>query len=604
MFFALFIGPEERLARARAALELHSDRLGATGWSGESISKDFSGGFLAWDGASSHADLLRDPENGAILLRAGYLAGDDEWGADGVHATERDDAWGEFAAVSVRNLANNRIDVGAFSDPAASWPIYHARRDGALAISNDPHFIALSLGLTELSEQGVFELLDYHHALGVETTIAGVERLFPGDSVCATASHLGLEEVRIESRSVYAYSPKGAPSAEIEHEALEALRGEVSAIRPLMGGQFAHATLQLSGGLDSRLTAAVLAEVFSERPDVVTLDLSDDRELGIARDVAERLGYPHRTGTLDDTDLETMRIGWLLTGGQVSPYAAAGNILSYETAHRGAGGQVVLVGAWPGDCLIGSYIPLLPGMKSRLLRGFAVRDWASKRGRRRVESGEGITGPGAQRADRAARRKLQRRMLNGSGSTAAQLISFWAMFGRQPAFSYIHPAMLTSHVLPITPVLARPYLNQLLRLRGSQIFGKNFYRAMILHGFPGLADIPIAATGRPVTDEPAVVSWRPSSLDDLYTRLPLFAQRLAHWTLGRFRQHSNVAEGTAETEHWSQILAEGGDSDTVAAGGIVVIAGPGSDLHLRATARGLRWTVNYLKEGEESLGVW
>lgn len=604
MFFAAIVGPEERLSRAREALDLHGERLGATGWSGECVEQEFTGGLLAWDSASSHADLLRDPDHGTLLLRAGYLASADEWDANGRHSTEHDDVWGEFAAVVVRSLPDGRIELDAFSDPAASWPIYHARRDDTLVVSNDPHFIALVLGITELSAQGVYEVLAYHHSLGVETTIDGVERLFPGDRVHAVASVTGVEDVTIESHCVYAYTSKGAADSEIEHKALEALRNGVSSIPPLSSGRFADATVQLSGGLDSRLTAAILAEVFPERPDVVTLDLSNEAELEIAREVAERLDYPHRIAHLVDTNLATMRVGWLLTGGQVSPYAAAGNILSYETARRGDDGRVLLVGAWPGDCLIGSYIPLVPGMTSRILRGALVRDWAAKRGHRRTGTGEGVTGPAAQRVVRAAHRRLRRRLLDGSGSTAAQTISYWAMFSRQPAFSYIAPAMLTSHVLPLTPVLARPYLEQLLRLRGRQIIGKNFYRAMIAHGFPSLAGIPNASTRQPVTDERAVVPWRPSSLNDLYTRLPMWVQHVAHVTLGRFRKGSGAVDGSVEAEHWSAVLTEGGDSDIVTAGDIVIHAGPGSDIHLRAVARGLRWTTDYLNEGAVRLGAW
>lgn len=604
MFFAAIVGADDRLSRAREALDLHGERLGATGWSGGLVEQVFTGGFLAWDGAASHADLLRDEELGTLLLRAGYLASVDEWGADGRHSTEHHHVWGEFAAIVVRNLPDGRVELDAFADPAASWPIYHARRDDTLVVSNDPHFIALVLGLTELSAQGVYEVLAYHHSLGVETTIEGVERLFPGDRVHAVVSVAGVEDVAIESRSTYSYTSLGAADSEIELKALEALRIGVASIPPLSAGRFADATVQLSGGLDSRLTAAILAEVLPERPNVVTLDLSNEAEIEIAREVAERLGYPHRIARLADTNLATMRVGWLLTGGQVSPYAAAGNILSYETARRADDGRILLVGAWPGDCLIGSYIPLVPGMTSRIFRRALLRDWADKRGHPRTAPGQGVSGPAAQRVSRAARRRLRRQLLAGSGETAAQTISYWAMFSRQPAFSYVAPAMLTSHVLPLTPVLARPYLEQLLRLRGDQIIGKNFYRAMIAHGFPSLAGIPNASTGRPVTDERAVVPWRPSSLNDLYGWLPVWMQQFAHLTLGRLRKGSGAMDGSVETEHWSAVLAEGGDSDIVTAGDIVIHAGPSSDIHLRSVTRGLRWTKDYLNEGKERLGAW
>lgn len=605
MFFAAVLGPQSRRERASEALHLHGERLAATGWCGSVVSETIPGGILAWDGSSSHADVLRDPERGTLLLRAGYLAHEDVWGADGLHSTERDDIWGEFAAIVARPLAEGGVDVSAFSDPAGSWPVYHGRRDDALVISNDPHFVALALGLTELSEQGVYEILSFNHSLGVESSIAGVERLFPGDRVRASYSGSGVPNVRIESAVAYKYSARPAPSAEIEREALAALRQGVSAIGPLRDGGFAESTVQLSGGLDSRLTAAILAEVYSDRPDVVTLDLSNEAELEVAREVAQRLGYPHRTAHLSDTDLETMRTGWLLTGGQVSPYAAAGNVLSYDTARANAEGRILLIGAWPGDCLIGSYIPLEPSMTSRLLRRAVVGDWAAKRGLDRTKEGGGVTGAGAARVHRAARRRLRRRILAGSGGSAAQAISYWAMFGRQPAFSYIAPAMLTSHVLPLTPVLTRPYVAQLLRLSGRQIIGKNFYRGMIAHGFPALAGIPNASTGRPVTDDVIRPRWRPTSIDELYTRAPEFVQRAAHVTIGRLRRHTaSSTPASVESAHWSTLLGSSARSDSIEAGGIVVAAGPDSDIHLRAVVVALGWTLDYLREGASALREW
>jgi hypothetical protein len=604
VFFAAVIGPEERLPRVHEALGFHGEHLRATGWSGEFDIESFAGGLIAWDGATSHGELLRSPADGTVILRGGYLAADDEWDDAGRHSTERDDVWGEFAAIVARPLAGDSTQLDAFSDPAASWPIYHGRRDDTLVVSNDPHLIGALLGLTRLSEQGVFELLAYQHSLGVETTISGIERLFPGDRLQVVATRGGLARMEIKRRPVYEYETGPSDAAELERLALDALRDGVSDIRPLAGGAFADATIQISGGLDSRLTAAVLADVFDERPPLVTFDLSNDFEMTVAKSVAERLGYPHRTATLAEADLDTMRVGWLLTGGQVSPYAAAGNVVSYQGVPLDSRGRALIVGAWPGDCLIGSYIPLRPGMTSSLLRRAIVSNWVAHRGHDRTGPGGGVSGPRARHVARAARRRLRRRILDGSGSSAAQSISFWAMFGRQPTFSYVHPAMLTSHVLPITPVLARPYLHHLLQLTGPQIIGKNFYRAMIAHGFPSLADVPNASTGKPVTDLPAVIRWRPTSVDDLYMRLPVVVRRLVHVTLGRLRTGSRSPELSVEDDHWSSVLSAGGHSDRVELDGIVVTAGPGSDIHLRSVARGLRWTVDHLDAAAARLGPW
>jgi hypothetical protein len=145
---------------------------------------------------------------------------------------------------------------------------------------------------------------------------------------------------------------------------------------------------------------------------------------------------------------------------------------------------------------------------------------------------------------------------------------------------------------------------QLLRLRGDQILGKNFYRAMIAHAFPALAGIPNASTGLPVTDEPARPVWQPTSIDDLYSRFPEFMQRLAHVTIGRLRRRAKSTSDSVESSHWSLVLDKAVQSKTISVGSITVTAEPSSDLHLRAVVLGLQWTVEYLKEGVARLGAW
>lgn len=606
MFLFAAVGSERRLDRVYRAAESHFRELSATRWV-ERLSTDRGPGTLVgWDAGSTHVDVFRNDDGTSFLVRGGYIAGADTWTDEGSHSTEHPETWGEFVAVGVRREPSGLCRISGITDPAGSWPLYYGQREGLIVISNDPHFVGLALGLVELSAQVAFELFSYAHSLGHETTISGVDRLLPGERVSVGLSDplRGAPVLEVTGRRTYVYSKPVDTPRDTEKKALEALRSAVHSIPPLRSSGYESATLQLSGGLDSRLTVAVLAEEFSGRPDVVTLDLSDEFEIDVAAEVATRLGFPHRVVQLAETDVDTLRAGWLLTGGQVSPYAAAGNILSYETARAADNGRVALVGAWPGDCLIGSYVPLVPGMSSRLLARFVVADWAVKRGKRLSDLGGGMEGKRARAIRRRAVRRLRRAALAGSGSTPAQIISYWGMFMRQPTFSYVSPAMLTAHVLPVTPVLARPYVESLLRLNAAQISGKNFYRSMIVNGFPRLSDVPNASTRRPVTAEIMRASWRPESLEDLYMRMPKFVQTLAHYTIGRLRKTHRETGGSVEHVHWAKVLDAPEWPQVVHIGETRYVAYADSDPHVRAVALGLHWTEEYLKQGLSRIGSW
>lgn len=603
MFLALFLGADRQVVRANTALQHHSQNLAASSWVGTIKAEPVPGGFVAWDRDSTHASVFHDKSGTTMLVRGGYLAGPDEWLGGGIHSTEADDAWGEFAALVIRSDGGPGLTASALADPAGSWPMYWARRDEAVVVTNDALFAAVSLGLTTLSSQASYELLAYGHSLGPDSTITGVSRLRPGERLKATATVTGVDSLEFSRAARHRYERTAEPELSLESLALNGLRAGAASIPVLRDGGFAHATVQLSGGMDSRLTAAVLAEQYAERPPAVTLDLSDPKELEIAAEVARRLGYPHKVESLAQADEETLRKGWLLTGGQVSPYAAAGNVLSYETAQRGPSGEVLLVGAWPGDCLIGSYIPLIPGMKSRVLRRVMTHDWANKRGRRLFELERNVTGAGRRRIARIARRRLARDLASASGSSAAQSISHWAMFTRQPNFSYLAPAMLTSHVLPITPLLSRPYLERLLQLTGGQILGKRFYRGMIARAYPDVAEVPIVANGRPITDPAPGVAWAPKSVADLYVRLPVAVQSAAHFTIGRFKRATSQPSISVEEDYWSSFLGTG-ESESTVAGNLEFHTSAKDDLHVRAIVRGLRWTREYLDQSKEAIGAW
>jgi hypothetical protein len=591
VFFAVRLGDESGRERFDRALRHHGERLRETGWVGRLATRDFVGGVIAWDAESTHVHIAEGTD--AFVLYGGYHAGADAWDDAGRHEIESPGAWGEFAAVVVRPGRN----VTVFADPAGSWPVYHASLDrSAVVVSNDALFAGVATACIRLDADAVFEMATYSHVLGAETSIEGVSRLLVGERLSVLQGASGAER-RIERRPAYAYRASKASPAELERRAVDALVAGAEALVPLRDSR-EHATVELSGGLDSRLTAGAIAAAFTPPPQMMTLDLSDGAELEIARDVAVAIGAEHRVQRLRDADADALRRGWLLTGGQVATHAAAGNILVYEGARRAPEGAVLIVGAWPGDCLIGSYVPNRPFMTAPLLGRLSAASWGRRRG---VDWERGqVAGPRAAEAVRRSRRRLVADLVRDHGLTAAQRISFWAMFVRQPAFSYCSPARLTSHVLEVTPVLARPYVEVLLSLDGRQIFGKNFYRSLIADEFPELATIPYAATGRPVTRDPIRPRLLPRSLGEAYELLPRWARRQVRTLFGAWRRPA--AESlSAEAAHWVTVFDGLGAPQACELPGLTIRASGPEDLHVRGIALAARWTQEYLEEAARAI---
>ena len=215
-----------------------------------------------------------------------------------------------------------------------------------------------------------------------------------------------------------------------------------------------------------------------------------------------------------------LRDGWALTGGQVSPIAAAGNLPIYNSMRRRRNEPVTVWGAWPGDCLAGSYVPPARGVVDPAQQTRIVRKWARVRLQNAHATAGAISvdGQNARTLVGNAVNRLSAAVDCSVGPTAAEAISHWAMYRRQPAFSYISPARLSRDVLEVTPVLSPAYLSDLLSLSGPEIYDKNFYRYLIYESLPDLRHINYHNTGQPITP-----SWSSPS------RFPRSSQEARWW---------------------------------------------------------------------------
>lgn len=597
MFLAISLHPDPAQGRVDAAAAWHTAKLAETGRFGSLRSRRIVGGAVYWDAGSEHARLFESPADGAFVVRGGYIADDERWESEDTHSTQSRDVWGEFAAVCVAESADSsRVQV--FADQAGSWPLYYGRRGTSAVISNDPHFVAVAMGLDRLSTQGAYELLAYYHRIGDETTIAGVYGVPGRSAVTATATIAGVDTFSVETRVDVSY-PSPASDDEVATAAYRELVAAMRTMPPLTEAS-EGIIFSVSGGLDSRLTLGAFAEASDLRPEALTLALSSDDEVEIARDVSTALGFPHRVEGLSGTTLSDARHGWILTGGQVSVFAAADNLPSYDAAHTAGASHVTLVGAWPGDCLIGSYVPYNRAYVSRWTRLWALHDWTVKREPLWDRRGVVVSGRAANSTARRARATLRRQLRALKATTAAQTVSRWAMFERQPRFSYVSPAVLSHNVLAVTPVLAPRYVDALLGLTGRQIMSKNFYRRMIVQKLPTLRDIPYANTQTVITEEQFIPEWLPRNRALQFDMLPVSIQKLVR--RARPRNHTVYIGETDETAHWRREFASAGAEAVIELDGVTVDASELGDIHVISVGLALMWTRQHLEEARCALG--
>lgn len=597
MFLAVSAHPPHLADRMDRAVALHAEQLRSTGRFGTMSTRRFPGGAVYWDSGSFHAALFERDDHDAFLVRGGYTTIADEWHANGTHSTQAPGVGGEFAALSVTRDGDGHI-IEARSDPAHSWPLYWARNDAHSIVSNDPHFVGIGLGSTSLSTQGAFEVLALTAAIGEDSTIEGVRALQPGHTVVVHARPEGTAHLSLPTVQTHRARTMTSPDAWAD-ATYDALLASIATI-PALADPDRVVTLTLSGGLDSRLTLGALAESTDIRQVAVTLDLSGPAELDIAHEVATTLGFPHRTAALGDVTIDTARAGWLLSGGQVSVHAASGNILSYDIAEKDADGNVTIVGAWPGDCLIGSFVPFQHMHVSPALHLWAEADYGRKLEPLWHENEVEVSGPRARDAVRRMRKNVRATLRRRRGATSARTISSWALFERQPRFGFTSPARLSSNVLAITPVLGREYVEHLLALRGREIIGKNFYRAMIFRRLPSLRGIPNANTGAVVSPEPALPPMVPADRPSLFGILPARVQTWVR-TL-RPGNHLTRPFDSAETVFWRGFLTELGVEPYVELDGLTVDARTHGDLRIQSVSLALRWTREYLEASAAALG--
>ena len=594
IFIGISIHTQSQTPKIESATRYHFSNLQSTGEVGDLEKISFMGSSVFFDSKSRHISVTKNKSEDTSLIAGGYWSTHSVWNGDDC-LLEDSGTWGEFLAIKATEHDKN-AEFTIFNSTCGSWPLYFGRKNNHFSASNDPHYVAIALGYTALSQSACMQLLTFGHIVGDTSSIEGVKVLRPGQTLLVRTDEAGLLDMKLKERSVPKYDASQAPDINLTSKLLV----EDLAMSSIAKESFTDAVVQISGGLDSRLTAGVLSRVLPTNPPAQTLDLSDESEIGIAKKVAHELGYSHSVISLDNSSLQTLREGWMLTGGQVSPLAAAGNLVSFNAAREEIQKKTLTIfGGWPGDCLIGSYVPLTKIMTSKFTTRIGLAYWLSLREDYFLTHHVSI-GNLFRRIQlrRRARKQLRKAVWNSSGETAAQKVSYWAMFWRQPSFSYVSPSVLTSGVLQITPLLSSRYINQLMHLRAQDLYDKNFYRAMITTSYPNLAVIPYAASGQPITEEQTVPKWGGEFKSLLYFLSPGWVRSLYN---GISSKLSPPPSNTVENEWWTSILNQASTPRIVKFSNGEFRLSPNSSTHAQSVFLGLNWTQEYLNRARIEL---
>jgi Asparagine synthase len=285
--------------------------------------------------------------------------------------------WGPGAAEGATRSAPGTIRAGDEAGGTVTTstsitrvdPVYLARAGRAVVISDRASWVAAVTGRIESPDPLLYAgLLGPGYPLGAITPFAGVRALAPGASGRATGG------VFTEARR----PPLSEPGAGGPEGAQRLAAALVEAVTPLRDAA-QPVELSLTGGKDSRLIAAALAEAkvptrartygFADHPDVVVA-AQVARELGLDHEVAEpktsrdtgsRDGEARGAGaTVQEVDvLARLRAGVLVADGMLSAFENVGR------PDPDPADAAVAIGGHGGELLRGGYAKPIGGSAAR-----------------------------------------------------------------------------------------------------------------------------------------------------------------------------------------------------------------------------------------------
>lgn len=213
------------------------------------------------------------------------VASDGQWFADHV--------WGRFVAIWIDRMARG---VGLYRDPSGQLPLYFAANAPVLAFTDLDDALPW-LPRLEVDAEAVAHRLVYGQLQIAKTAIAGVRELLPGEAVLLPGGDTRL----LWSPWRHTPDPRSARIAPDSAALRETIMGSVGALTSGAGSSL----LELSGGLDSSILAASLAQVGRAwSAATVTTPGPEGDERAWASAVADHVGAALATLCVDEVDAD------------------------------------------------------------------------------------------------------------------------------------------------------------------------------------------------------------------------------------------------------------------------------------------------------------
>jgi len=243
--------------------------------------------------------------------------------------------WGGYIAFVI-DTARGRVNV--LRDPSGSLGCYLHRADGVDFVFSDvesAHAMGIIIGAPEPTS--IIHHLTYAGLRGERTCLSGVSEVLPGTSVM-----LGRAEA-IASQCLWTPWTFAARDHQItdRHTAAALVGLETRRCVTTWAGQFRSILHELSGGLDSSIVAACLADQAATVTCMtfVTPDAGAD-ERAYAKPMADRIGAPLQTFLLDpaDADLSGMAEAMTVRPGSGALHQVQDRMLTREVERAGVEG--------------------------------------------------------------------------------------------------------------------------------------------------------------------------------------------------------------------------------------------------------------------------
>jgi len=393
---------------------------------------------------------------------------------------------GEFSGL-LFNKKQNTINI--FTDRFASRPLFYTYHQGLLYFSNNPYILAKWTNNSDYNLVGIFQLFKFGHTIGDITTFAQVKRLNPGSIII-----IKNKDLQFKNYWSFNYNNKNYKKEDLLNSIFNSFILS-NQKRLSISNKNISQIVSLSGGLDSRFIAYVNK---MNNLEFLTMSLPGqiNLETKVAIQVAKKIKLNHKVIEFknDRKNLKQyLHFLMLLNGFQSPSHTVASNLPMYSFNRSD---DQIIYGGWPGDVLLGSYVPLNYLYLYNKLRKYSLKNFINRRGLPDLLIKFLFKDSVSEEISKISSDIFMNSVEQSKSFTGAQTVSLWAMKYRQPSFSFNSPANLLSNILEVTPFLSYQYNELLQNLSAEDLYNKNFYKKIFKEKMKEMSEIIYSNTGK------------------------------------------------------------------------------------------------------------